>query len=64
VVGDAATLFDPADRDSIRSVLEAVLDSPSAATALKERGRIRTRVFSWRSCAENTMGIYRRVLNS
>ena len=64
VVGDAATLFDPADRDSIRSVLEAVLDSPSAATALKERGRIRRQLFSWRSCAENTKDIYRRVLNS
>jgi glycosyltransferase involved in cell wall biosynthesis len=64
VVGDAATLFDPADRDSIRTALEAVLDSPSAATALKERGRIRRQLFSWRSCAENTIGIYRRVLNN
>jgi glycosyltransferase involved in cell wall biosynthesis len=64
VVGDAARLFDPADRDSIRGALESVLDSPSAATALKERGRIRRQLFSWRSCAENTIGIYRRVLNS
>jgi glycosyltransferase involved in cell wall biosynthesis len=63
VVGDAARLFDPLDRDSIRSALESVLDSPSAATALKERGRIRTQLFSWRSCAENTIGIYRRILN-
>jgi glycosyltransferase involved in cell wall biosynthesis len=64
VVGDAARVFDPADRDSIRSALESVLGSPSAATALKERGRIRKQLFSWRSCAENTMDIYRRVLNS
>jgi glycosyltransferase involved in cell wall biosynthesis len=64
VVGDAARLFDPADRDSIRSALESVLGSPSVATALKERGRIRGQLFSWRSCAENTMDIYRRVLNS
>jgi glycosyltransferase involved in cell wall biosynthesis len=64
VVGDAATLFDPRDRDSIRSALESVLDSPSAATALKERGRIRSQLFSWRSCAEKTIGIYRQVLNS
>jgi glycosyltransferase involved in cell wall biosynthesis len=64
VVGDAARLFDPRDRDSIRSALESVLDSPSAATALKERGRIRSQLFSWRSCAENTVGIYRRVLKS
>jgi glycosyltransferase involved in cell wall biosynthesis len=64
VVGDAAMLFDPRDSDSIRSALESVLDSPSAATALKERGRIRSQLFSWRSCAENTIGIYRRVLKS
>jgi glycosyltransferase involved in cell wall biosynthesis len=64
VVGDAATLFDAADRDAIRSALESVLGSPSAATALKERGRIRTQLFSWRSCAENTVDIYRQVLNS
>jgi glycosyltransferase involved in cell wall biosynthesis len=64
VVGDAARLFDPADRDSIGGALESVLDSQSAAAALKERGRIRTQLFSWRSCAENTLDIYRRVLNS
>jgi glycosyltransferase involved in cell wall biosynthesis len=64
VVGDAAKQFDPLDRDSIRSALESVLDSPSSAAALKERGRIRSQLFSWRSCAENTVDIYRRVRNS
>jgi glycosyltransferase involved in cell wall biosynthesis len=64
VVGDAARLFDPADRDAIRNALESVLDSPSAATALRERGRIRRQLFSWQNCAENTLNIYRRVLNS
>jgi glycosyltransferase involved in cell wall biosynthesis len=63
VAGDAARLFDPLDRDSIRGALESVLDSPSAAAELKERGRIRRQLFSWRSCAESTIGIYRRVLN-
>jgi glycosyltransferase involved in cell wall biosynthesis len=64
VVGDAATLFDPSDRDSMRSALESVLGSASEATALKKQGRIRMQLFSWRSCAEKTIGIYRRVLNS
>jgi glycosyltransferase involved in cell wall biosynthesis len=64
VVGDAARLFDPFDLDSIRSALESVFDSPSEATKLKERGRIRGQLFSWRSCAENTISIYRRVLDS
>jgi glycosyltransferase involved in cell wall biosynthesis len=64
VVGDAARLFNPLDRESIRSALESVVYSPSAATALRERGRIRTQLFSWRACAENTIDIYHRVLNS
>jgi glycosyltransferase involved in cell wall biosynthesis len=64
VVGDAAILFDPLDPDSIRSVLESVLDSPSAASALRERGRIRRQLFSWKKCAEDTVDIYRRVVNS
>ncbi len=61
VVGDAARLFDPRDRDSIRAALESTLDSPSAAAALKERGRLRCARFSWRRCAEETLGIYHRV---
>jgi glycosyltransferase involved in cell wall biosynthesis len=64
VVGDAATLFDPLDCDSIRDALESVLDSPSTVTVLKERGRTRRQLFSWRNCAENTIDIYRRVLTS
>jgi glycosyltransferase involved in cell wall biosynthesis len=63
VVGDAARLFDPFDRDSIRNELEAVLDSPTVATTLRERGRIRRQLFSWQSCAEKTVSIYRRVLS-
>jgi glycosyltransferase involved in cell wall biosynthesis len=64
VAGDAAQLFDPRDRDSMRTALETVLSSTTTAAALKERGRLRTQMFSWRSCAENTVGIYRSVLNS
>jgi glycosyltransferase involved in cell wall biosynthesis len=64
VAGDAAKLFDPADRDDLRSAMESVLNSPSAAIELKERGRTRSREFSWRKCAENTVDIYRRLLNS
>jgi glycosyltransferase involved in cell wall biosynthesis len=64
VVGDAARLFDPLDCDSIRDAIESVLDSPSTATDLRERGRLRRQVFSWRSCAENTVDIYRQFLNS
>ncbi|HTY93242.1 MAG TPA: glycosyltransferase family 1 protein [Steroidobacteraceae bacterium] len=61
VAGDAATLFDPSDQESIRAALEAVLESPATAATLRARGRTRTQQFSWRRCAEATAGIYRAV---
>jgi glycosyltransferase involved in cell wall biosynthesis len=64
VVGDAAVFFDPLDRDSIRSAVESVLNSPSVASVLRERGQIRRQRFSWGSCAANTVKIYRRILDS
>jgi glycosyltransferase involved in cell wall biosynthesis len=64
VVGDAARLFDPADSNDMRSAIESVLGSQSAAFELKKRGRIRSQEFSWRRCAENTVDIYRRLLTS
>lgn len=61
VAGDAARLFDPLDRDSIRDALESVLGSQSAAETLRARGRIRRTQFSWHRCAQETLDIYRRV---
>jgi glycosyltransferase involved in cell wall biosynthesis len=61
VAADAARLFDPADRDSIRDALEAVLNSPATAATLKERARVRRTQFSWRRCAQETLNIYRQV---
>jgi glycosyltransferase involved in cell wall biosynthesis len=61
VAGDAARLFDPASRDSIRAALEEVLNCAAAAELLKQRGRIRRGQFSWGQCAQTTLDIYRRV---
>jgi glycosyltransferase involved in cell wall biosynthesis len=64
VVGDAAKTFEPKDADSIRAALECVLGSDSALAALVERGRTRRQLFSWKFCAERTVGIYRNLLGS
>jgi glycosyltransferase involved in cell wall biosynthesis len=64
VVGDAAKTFDPTDADSIREALECVLGSGSSLAALVERGRARRQLFSWKYCAERTVGIYRTLLGS
>ena len=55
VVGDAAKLFDPLNRDSVRDALESVLESPSAAAALRERGRVSQAAVFMAEGAENTM---------
>jgi glycosyltransferase involved in cell wall biosynthesis len=64
VVGDAAKTFEPTDADSIRAALECVLGSSSSLAALVERGRTRRQLFSWKFCAERTVGIYRNLLGS
>jgi glycosyltransferase involved in cell wall biosynthesis len=62
VVGDAAALFDPTNIQAMQATLETLLNSPDSAAVLVERGRIRRAQFSWRQCAEETVGIYRRTL--
>jgi hypothetical protein len=69
-------VFQIKDADTSVSVLRLNSDASKQATyfrsgakgnvvgTFKERGRIRTQQFSWRSCAEDTVNIYRRVLNS
>jgi glycosyltransferase involved in cell wall biosynthesis len=64
VVGDAAGLFDPGDRDDIRRAMTDVLSSPSRTEHLRERGQARRQLFSWKKCAEKTVEIYRRALRA
>lgn len=61
VAGDAARLFDPLDCDSIGCALESVLASATEADELVQRGRIRSRQFSWRRCAEATIDAYSQI---
>ncbi|MEQ9394242.1 glycosyltransferase family 4 protein [Haliea sp.] len=62
VVGDAAVLFDPNSTESIMSSLEAVLLDSDFKEAMIKRGFDRIQRFSWRKCAEGTLGVYEQVL--
>jgi glycosyltransferase involved in cell wall biosynthesis len=62
VVGDAAMTFDPDDAEAICAALESVLNSTSMRDSLIERGRLRCELFSWRRCAQETVGIYEEVI--
>jgi len=61
VAGDAAVYVDPEDVDSIADGILRIAEDDGLRQSLSERGLAQARQFSWRRCAETTMGIYRRV---
>lgn len=62
VVGDAAILFDPWDRDSLREALESVCFDGQRRAALIEAGIARSSRFSWDRCARETAALYTRLI--
>lgn len=62
VVGDAAELFDPGSPPGLLAAIERVLSDSAYRETLVERGYARTRLFSWKRCAEQTLGVYEKVL--
>jgi glycosyltransferase involved in cell wall biosynthesis len=62
VVGDAAELFDPGSPSALLAAIERVLGDSAYRKALVERGHERTQLFSWKRCAEQTLGVYEKVL--
>lgn len=58
VAGDAAVLFDPLDVEDMASAVEAAMDR---ALELQARGLERAALFSWRSCADAHLQIYRAL---
>jgi len=62
VVGDAAEFFDPLDEISLCQAIERVVSSPEHADMLAHKGKERIRGFSWEKCAQNTLQIYRKIL--
>jgi glycosyltransferase involved in cell wall biosynthesis len=61
VVGAAAELFDPTDVEAISFAMERVVLSESRTTALREAGRERAELFSWKDCARRTRAIYEAI---
>jgi glycosyltransferase involved in cell wall biosynthesis len=62
VAGTAAQYFDPFDVDSIRLAVEQVVDRPTLAASLVERGLERIKRFSWERCVRETQAIYHSLL--
>lgn len=63
VVGDAAVMFEPRDRESLREALAKVLLNPSIKADLRSRGIQNARRFSWKTTAAQTVRVYESLLS-
>lgn len=59
---DTALVVDPMDHDALGSALEHVLTDEGLRCRLREKGLAQARTFTWESCAERTVQVYRQVL--
>jgi glycosyltransferase involved in cell wall biosynthesis len=61
VAGDAGVLVDPLNDSAITSALGRLLEDEPFRRELGERALARSRFFTWRQVAEQTVEVYRRV---
>jgi glycosyltransferase involved in cell wall biosynthesis len=64
VAGDAGLLVDPYDTQAISDGLAELLTSQSLRDELARRGLDRAQRFTWRQVAEQTVRVYREVVDS
>jgi alpha-1,3-rhamnosyl/mannosyltransferase len=62
VVGEAALLFDPTDRQTLTDAMGRLVEDAALRQTLRERGLSRAASFSWQRNASHTLSIYRRLL--
>jgi glycosyltransferase involved in cell wall biosynthesis len=62
VCGDAALYFDPLDVDDIADKLIEIASDRVLGEQLRERGRERSRLFTWKSCSAKTAQALRASL--
>lgn len=63
VTGDAAIAINPLDADAISKAMLQVMNDQELVLQLKLKGLARAKEFTWENCAQETMGIYQRMLS-
>jgi alpha-1,3-rhamnosyl/mannosyltransferase len=61
VAGDAALLIDPLDPSALSSAMLQVLEDEGLAEAMRLKGTLRAREYTWGRTAAMTVDVYRRV---
>jgi glycosyltransferase involved in cell wall biosynthesis len=62
VAGDAVLFFDPYDVEAIRAALRTALSDAALRQDLRQRGFQRAMRFSWGRAAEETLALYRQLI--
>jgi len=62
--GDAARYFDPYDVEAMAEALRAVWTDPELRAEMRQRGLVQAARFSWGRAAEETIGVYERVMET
>ena len=63
VLGNAALLVDPTDQRGFAEAVEAVLTRPELRTRMVNEGKTLAAQYAWERCAEETLHVYRTVLD-
>lgn len=64
VAGDAAVQVNPRSASELAEAIQTVLESPSKRSAMRQAGLTRAQFFSWEKCAQETISVYRGVLEN
>lgn len=64
VVGDSGLLVNPHDINDIAKAIEIMITAPEIRAASAQKALARSAEFSWDSCVDQTMAIYRQVESS
>jgi glycosyltransferase involved in cell wall biosynthesis len=64
VVGDAGILVDPTDQNQLCQAMLDVLTDEVLRESLKQKGLERAKQFSWKKCADQTVEIYKKIIDS
>lgn len=63
VVGDSGILLSNTDPEEIARAMTMLLNNPDMRTKLSQKGYERSRQFSWRKAAEQTLSVYQEVVS-
>lgn len=62
VVGEAGIMVDPYDVQQLADAIQKVLEDQALAQNMRQWGLERASLFSWQRCAQETVAVYRRML--